>query len=393
MHVDLWSPGGVVTDDKGNKGYLLNAMCDITQFAITIPTYQINAATMATLFMENVVLTLGMCAVVVIDDGSPFKGVFKEFCDILGIKYWCLARGNHKGLSVERLHRFLNKVMTIDGNDMGTHAGFIRTAKTAQYAWNSAPIDGTDVVRSVAAVGREFRFPLDVELSPSPTLNDETNSNLFQYLRDTAADSAFALSIVQILIEERRLAHQERHNAGKKQPDFQVGDIVIKAHVQVQSILAKGQVQKLSYQARGPFRITQVLGNQSFEVQRYDNPNGATRKYKRADLYLLPPSIFPSEPLDTMNQRYSNYENAPIVSPLRKPLGIELYNKLHFHPQPPNTTSPHIDQPSSRLDEIAFAPHAPAAPFVPSSGNTNRNFGATVTGTTTDPGRTSISIP
>ena len=86
--------------------------------------------------------------------------------------------------------------MTIDGNDMGTHAGFIRTAKTAQYAWNSAPIDGTDVVRSVAAVGREFRFPLDVELSPSPTLNDETNSNLFQYLRDTAADSAFALSIV-----------------------------------------------------------------------------------------------------------------------------------------------------------------------------------------------------
>jgi len=135
--------------------------------------------------------------------------------------------------------------------------------------------------------------------------------------------------------------------------------------VQVQSILAKGQVQKLSYQARGPFRITQVLGNQSFEVQRYDNPNGATRKYKGADLYLLPPSIFPSEPLDTMDQRYLNYENAPIVSPLRKPLGIKLYNELHFHPQPPNTTSPHIDQPSSRLDEIAFAPHAPAAPFVP----------------------------
>ena len=364
MHVDLWSPGGVVTDDKGNKGYLLNAMCDITQFAITMPTYQINAATMATLFMENVVLTFGMCAVVVIDDGSPFKGVFKEFCDILGMKYWCLARGNHKGLSVERLHRFLNKVMTIDGNDRGTHAGFIRTAKTAQYAWNSAPIDGTDVVRSVAAVGREFRFPLDVELSPSPTLNNETNSNLFQYLRDTAADSAFALSIVQILIEERRLAHQERHNAGKKQPDFQVDDIV-KAHVQVQSILAKGQVQKLSYQARGPFRITQVLGNQSFEVQRYDNPHGATRKYKGADLYLLPPSIFPSEPLDTMDQRYLNYENAPIVSPLRKPLGIELYNELHFHPQPPNTTSPHIDQPSSRIDELAFVPHAPAAPFIP----------------------------
>jgi len=54
------------------------------------------------------------------------------------------------------------------------------------------------------------------------------------------------------------------------------------------------------------------------------------------------------------------------MSPLRKPLGIKLYNDLHFHPQLPNTTSPHIDQPSSKIVGIAFVPHAPAAPFVPS---------------------------
>jgi len=62
-------------------------MCDITQFAIATPTFNIMPAHLATQFMEHVVLTFGMCAVIVLDDGSPFKGVFKEMCDIPRIKY------------------------------------------------------------------------------------------------------------------------------------------------------------------------------------------------------------------------------------------------------------------------------------------------------------------
>jgi len=222
----------MVTDKDDNKSYLLN-FCDITQFMVATPTFNTTATYLATQFMEHVVLTFGMCAVVVINDGSPFKSTFKELCNILRIKYWVLAHANHKGLIIERFHRFLNKVETIAGTDRGTHNGFIRTAKTAQFAWNSAPIDGTDIVRSLAAVGRAFRFPLDAELSPSPTLNDESNSHLYQYPRDVSNESQFALSIVQILVEERRQSHQDRHNKNKTQPSFKVGDIV-KAHVQVQ---------------------------------------------------------------------------------------------------------------------------------------------------------------
>jgi len=62
-----------------------------------------------------------------------------------------------------------------------------------------------------------------------------------------------------------------------------------------------------------------------------------------------------------MDQRYLNYENAPIVSPLRKPLGIEMYNETHFHPKPPNTTSTTADLPSNAIDEIAFKVHDESA--------------------------------
>ena len=65
-------------------------------------------------------------------------------------------------------------------------------------------------------------------------------------------------------------------------------------------------------------------------MQQYNDPDFAIRKSKGTDWYLLPPAIFPSDPLDTMYVRYLNYSNAPIVSPLEKSLKIELYNDMYF---------------------------------------------------------------
>ena len=360
MHVDLWSPGS--TEINGKKGYLLNSVCDLTQFTVSSVTYDTTALQLSQLFMSDVILTFGMCAVVVVDAGSNFRGIFEEMCSILDITFWPLARGNHKGNGAERYHRFLNKVQTIEGNCIGNNTNFMRIAKTTQYAWNSAPIDNTDIARSMAAVGRDFRFPLDVKLSKLPTLNDPNNNALYNYLRDVSTESTFAISVLQILIEERRLLHQQRINKDRKQSNFKVGDIV-KAHVQIQSNSAAGIVDKLSYRAKGPFRIIKVLGFDSFEVQNYHNTNGATRKYKSTELYLLPPTLYPCEPLDTMDHRYLHYEHAPTVSPLAKPLQIEAYNQEWFDSKPklPLPLAP-IDTPNHSLpiDKLSFKPHIPS---------------------------------
>ena len=84
---------------------------------------------------------------------------------------------------------------------------FARNSKVSQYAWNSAAIDETYITRSMAAVGRDCRFLLDGELMPTPTLNTPENNNLYQYLRNISNDSIFALSIVKILVQERREYH------------------------------------------------------------------------------------------------------------------------------------------------------------------------------------------
>ena len=120
MHIDLWQPGNLV-DASGKKIYLFNCMCDLTQFVISNVVENPNAALLAKSFMDNVVLTFGICSVVVVDSDSKFMDVFEEMCSKLNIVFWSLSRGNHKGLSVERYHRFLNKTQTIAGTERGTH--------------------------------------------------------------------------------------------------------------------------------------------------------------------------------------------------------------------------------------------------------------------------------
>ncbi len=69
------------------------------------------------------------------------------------------------------------------------------------YAWNSCPVPGTDISRSLVAIGREFAFPIDYssgkhwELTSSP-----------------------CQEIAKLLVEEQRSYHRELINAHRPDP-------------------------------------------------------------------------------------------------------------------------------------------------------------------------------
>ena len=104
--------------------------------------------------MQHVFMKLGLCHLVVLDDGSPFKGAFIAMYDALNLNYDVLAKCNHKGITVEHFHRFLKKNVTIATEDRGTNDIFVPVGIATGYAWNSAPIDDTDILRSIPAIGR-----------------------------------------------------------------------------------------------------------------------------------------------------------------------------------------------------------------------------------------------
>ena len=59
IHVNMWSPGATL-DTEDNKSYLMNSMCDITQFVLSLSTELIESAVLAKLFMTDAIMTFGM---------------------------------------------------------------------------------------------------------------------------------------------------------------------------------------------------------------------------------------------------------------------------------------------------------------------------------------------
>ena len=84
-------------------------MYDITQFVVYVPVPDCTSTIISKFVMQNVMLKFGLCSLVILDVGAPFKRVFTSMCDVLHLQYDIVAKRNHKVVTVERFHRFKKK--------------------------------------------------------------------------------------------------------------------------------------------------------------------------------------------------------------------------------------------------------------------------------------------
>ena len=110
-------------NEHEDRGHILNCMCDFTRFIVSCILIDTRSEALSNFFMEQVILTFGMVAVVVVDADSRFRSTFEAMCELLKLTF-----------SVERYHRFLNKTQTISGQERRTHEVFHQNIKTSQYA-------------------------------------------------------------------------------------------------------------------------------------------------------------------------------------------------------------------------------------------------------------------
>ena len=92
---------------------------------------------------------------------------------------------------------------------------------------NGPPIDGTDILRNTVAIGKGFRFPIDIDLSALPQLTQNNAQSAVDFIRQTDSNRRFSSVILKILIEDLRDAHAERVNNNKNIVDLVLGDIVM----------------------------------------------------------------------------------------------------------------------------------------------------------------------
>jgi hypothetical protein len=302
IHADLWVPGKT-NSFEGYTG-LMVVMCHMTGFVAIEPIKEANAKEFARATYK-VQLRYGISHLLITDPDSKFKGVFANAAKLLKIKHHMTARGNHDAVLVERFNRFLNASLKVFNNDHETNRVFVEGALMAAYAWNSAPIAGTDLSRSLLVVGREFHFPIDFTSRKHITFQVD-KAGIESYASDMLKLMEKSQSVYKLLIHEHRAYHRELRNAQIKNPrTFKINDIVF-ARVQVQSIASRGQVKKLRYVTRGPYKVIKSYPSGSYEIELLKSK--ATIKKHGSDLFLSPLVIHPYEPLQQSDRAFGELD-------------------------------------------------------------------------------------
>ena len=240
-------------------------------------------------------------------------GVFKESLDLLNINYHVLSGDNHNPMLVERVNRYLNEGLHIMTNERDS----IRTALEAIllliYAWNSCPVPGTNISRSLVAVGREFSFLINFSAGTHAELTS-TPGAVASYSQDLAERLDTCQDIAKLLVREQL---RELINACRPDPRlYSVGDVVFVQRA-TQSDSKRGKVDKLMHPFTGPWRDTCSLSGASYELKFVSNPKRTMKKHA-SDLSPYSAELIPFEPLDSADSRYGQLHKPLCKSPFKE---------------------------------------------------------------------------
>jgi len=115
-------------------------------------------------------------------------------------------------------------------------------------------------------IGHEFPYPIDLTHA-TPRDGAAEGQNALDYC-DAASPLLYKQhKLLGILNDCRRERHQELRNEGKTQREFDIGDLVI-VRRQVQSRATDGVSAKLTFRAKGPYRVLEKVNPGSYRIQK-----------------------------------------------------------------------------------------------------------------------------
>jgi hypothetical protein len=203
LHVDAYM-AGAHTGFEGSDMYIV-ACCGMCTFGTLEPVTGANATAFASAIMK-IQLRYGLCHTIVLDKDKKFYGACREAIDLLWINCHVLSGDNHNPMLVERLCRYFNKGLMIMCNERDMVRVALECLLLLLYVWNSCPVPGTHISRSLVAVGREFAFPIDYsagkhwQLTLSPSI-------VKSYSKDLATCLSACREIAKLLVSKQREWH------------------------------------------------------------------------------------------------------------------------------------------------------------------------------------------
>jgi len=326
VFLDVWSPGEV--PEKTGEHSVLTFLDGMTGFAHAafIRESALTSETLAATAFSHFFVPFGLPRLVIVDAAGNLAGMFKDMCRTLLITVDAVSRDNHKAIRNERFHRYLKKVQGINtATTMSMHQ-WKQGTLFALYAWNAGPIDGTDITRSYAALGRSFPFPIDLATMPPPFRVPNTKGqDALDHVDATIPLLRRQQELLVLLNRQRRLRHRELRNNKITPRVFEPGDLVI-VRKQVQSKAAEGISAKLRFRAKGPYRVIGPAHPGSYQLMRLPFAEGLGRpgriiKEAAFRMEKLPSTLILHKCADGADTRFAATRQPLSRSPLEKWLG------------------------------------------------------------------------
>ena len=317
IHIDIYTLGKTQSFDGVVALFIV--VDHMTSFAVIEPVSAANSDVFSKALMK-ILLTHGLCHTIIIDADSKFKATFSEVISFLKLNKYELSKGNHQAMLVERFNKYVNKALNIFTHERSSNRTYDEGALLAAYAWNSAPVSGTDISRSLLVMGREFNFPID--FSTDETFSTQSDPKaIFEYTQQLVSLLKESREIYRVLIEEHRDMHRELKNAEVSKPrSFKFGDLVL-IRRQVQSNKKKELVDKSQFVFTGPWRIIADLHNGSYTLENVKH-KGKTEKRHASMIELCPSYFIPQKSLIGADNSFSKI-NKDIHHKQFKDAGVE----------------------------------------------------------------------
>ena len=152
MFLDVWEPGRVPEED-GSQKVLMFIDCMMGFAVVMMLSDNLSAENMAWQAFTSFFVPYGLPQMIVVDAARLFAMLFQQLFAWLLIPVHMVAPENHKAIWNEHFHWYLNKVEQINMADKGSFQQWWQGVMFSLYAWNVAPIDGTDICHSFVVIG------------------------------------------------------------------------------------------------------------------------------------------------------------------------------------------------------------------------------------------------
>lgn len=115
--VSIDTVGPFTLTEKGNR-YAVTLQCDLSKYVIAIPVPDKTAVSIAKAVVEKCILIYGPMKCIKTDQGTEYKGVFDEICNLLQLNHTCSTAYHPQTLgALERNHKCLNEYLRMFANE------------------------------------------------------------------------------------------------------------------------------------------------------------------------------------------------------------------------------------------------------------------------------------